>query len=202
MFKSILVLESTWEKNSLKPISVWPLVEGFANAAELKAFHRNFSDTESFKYWISIFNNKKNNYPSPKLIYIAAHGTYNQVSSIGNNINRDTIFNTLKKAKNIEYVHFGSCLFGNNENLQTLLKTARHIRMAAGYNESVDWVDSTAFDLMLWQRISTREENVKNKKLQTVVEDYVNNEVAGLAKKLGFRCKYRYGKSVRSINVE
>jgi hypothetical protein len=200
MFKSILVLESAWVKNSLKPISVWPLVEGFANASELKAFHRNFSDTDSFKYWIKIFNNKKNNYPSPKLLYIAAHGTHNQICSTGNNINRDTIFTTLKKAKNIEYVHFGSCLFGNNENLLLLLKNARHIRMAAGYNESVDWVDSTAFDLMLWQRISTRDETVKNKKLQTVVEDYVNNDVTGLAHKLGFRCKYRYGKAVGAIN--
>ena len=201
MFKSILVLESAWEKNSLKPISVWPLVEGFANANNIKAFHRSFNDTDSFKYWIRIFNNKRNNYRSPKLLYIAAHGTHNQLCSVGNNINRDTVFNTLKKSKNIEYVHFGSCLFGNSENLQTLLKKASHIRMAAGFNEAVDWVDSTAFDLMLWQRISTRDENVKNKKLQTVVEDYVKNDVAGLAKKLGFRCRYRYGKAVRAISI-
>ncbi|MBI4944985.1 MAG: hypothetical protein HY840_01135 [Bacteroidetes bacterium] len=199
MFKSILVLESSWESDSLEPFSVWPLVNGFANASGIRAYHRNFDNTDSFCHWIKVFNNKKNNYPMPKLLYIAAHGKDNQICATGNNINRETIFATLKKSKNIEYVHFGSCLFGNISNLKSLLDKAKHIKMAAGYKEKVDWVDSTTFDLMLWQRISTRDEKDKNKKLQTVVENFVNNEVKVLAENLGFRCRYRYGREAKTI---
>jgi len=200
MFKSILVLESTWESDSLEPFSVWPLVDGFANATGIKAYHKNFDNTLSFIHWIEVFNKKDNNYPSPKLLYIAAHGLNNKIIATGNNISRRTIFSILKKSRNIEYVHFGLCSFGNKENLFMLLNKSKHIRMAAGYKETIGWVDSTTFDLMLWQRIITREEKDKSKKLQTVIEDFVKNDVKGLAEKLGFRCSYRYGKDVKYID--
>lgn len=198
MFRSILVLESPWESKSVKSTSVWPFISEFANAMDLYAYHQIFTDTKSFCHWINVFNKEKN-ITMPKLLYVAAHGGVKQICALENKINGSTIIEKLKKSKTINYVHFGSCLFGNIGNLELLLKKVKHIKMAAGYKETVDWVDSTAFELMLWQRIVTREEDTKNLKLHTIVNKFVDDEVPDLAKNLGFRCSYRYGKGIKTI---
>ena len=198
MFKSILVLESPWDYDSVKSKSVWPFVSEFANAMCLHAHHQIFTDTKSFCHWINVFNEEK--LTAPKFLYVAAHGGVGQICGLKNKINGNTIIEKLKKSKNINYVHFGSCLFGNKPNLELILKKVSHIRMAAGYKESVDWLDSTAFDLMLWKRIAFRVNENKNQKLHSIVSDFVMNEVPGLSENLGFRCSCRYGKG-KSITI-
>jgi len=198
MFRSILVLETPWVTESVKSASVWPFISEFANAMDLYAYHQIFTDTNSFCHWINVFNKEKN-ITMPKLLYIAAHGGVGQICGLKNRINGSTIIEKLKKSKTINYVHFGSCLFGNIPNLESLLKKAKHIKMAAGYKKTVDWVDSTAFELMLWQRIATRVDDTKNLKLHTIVKEFVKDEVPGLAISLGFRCSYRYGKVIKTI---
>jgi len=151
MFKSILVLESPWNADSVQGMSVWPFVNEFANARELSAFHRKFSDKRSFRHWVDVFSTER--VPSPKLLYVAAHGEDNRIGGLKRAINGKTICDTLMKSTDIQHVHFGSCLYGSPGNLDSLMKAAGHIKSAAGYDQYVEWVDSTLFDVMLLGRL-------------------------------------------------
>jgi len=191
MFKSILVLESIWDSTTVKSKSVWPFVSEFANVNGINAYHQVFTDKDSFCHWIKLFD--KERATKPKLLYIATHGNIARISGLNHEINFNTILSEIRKTKTIQYVHFGTCYIGNPENLKLLLEKSKKVTMVSGYNKEVDWIDSTLFDIMLWGRIISRENNDKGKKSHSVVKDFVSEEVLGLADNLGFQFAYRYG---------
>lgn len=194
LIKTIFVLESSWDaQNPLKNSSVMPFVKEFAEQRGIKAYYQVFTDSKSFCHWIQEFNKVKT---TSSLLYIAAHGYKGSLYALNGGIKRGTIVNAIKKAKNIRYVHFGSCNFGNKANLKLILTKSKHLQWAAGYNKSVDWVTSTIFDILLWGRVTTREDHEKNKKTQTIVKDIAENQAAGLVAELGFEYVYRYGKTI------
>ena len=196
MFKSILVLESPWDNSSVESTSVWPFVSEFARARCIRAYHQAFLDKSSFIHWVESYNNEK--LAKPKLLYIAAHGNGGRVSGLKKTINKKTIISVIQKSENIDFVHFGSCLFGSEQNLHDLLLAAKHIKWAAGYDKEVDWVDSTLFDILLWGRIESRDDDTKGLKTHTVTTRLIE-QVSGLADNLGFRFQYRYGETISSI---
>ncbi len=194
MFKSILVLEAPWDAATVKSTSVWPFVSEFSRVVGLGAYYQTFHGRSSFEHWIEQFN--KDDVASPRLLYVAAHGSSGRIQGLQREINGATINEALRKAKKISYVHFGSCLFGSQENLDTLLDTAKHLRWAAGYDQAVDWIDSMALDLMFWSRIGPRDKDDKAKKYlktHTLAKGLIA-EVPGLARNLGFHLSYRWGK--------
>jgi hypothetical protein len=197
MFKSILVLESPWDSGSIKSKSVWPFVNEFARATGLSAYHQTFSDKSSFRHWVAQYN--KEDVASPKLLYVAAHGGNGRIAGLQKEINGKTIISTVKKAKNLRFVHFGSCLFGTENNLEALLQEAKHLQWAAGYEKSVDWVDSTLMDVMFWRRIASRDEETKGRKTHSITKELIA-DIPGLVKALGFRLQYRYGEKISSIS--
>jgi hypothetical protein len=165
---------------------------------DLKVFHQVFSDKVSFCHWVNVFNKEK--VALPKLLYVAAHGTEGRISGLKKDINSTTMVTALKKARNIKYVHFGSCLYGSERNLETLLQKAKHLSWAAGYDKSVDWIDSTLFDVMLWGRIVCRDADTKGQKSHTLAQKFMS-AIPGLARDLGFRFQYRYGKTCRNAST-
>lgn len=176
--------------------SVWPFVSEFAKAMGLQAFHQSFSDKASFSHWVSRYN--REGVQSPKLLYVAAHGSDGRIAGLQKSINGNTVVSTLKKAKKIKYVHFGSCFFGSENNLGSLLREVNHLQWAAGYEKAVGWVDSTLFDIMLWGRIAVRDTATKGLKTHTIAQSLVQ-EIPGLAKNLGFRFQYRYGQKINCL---
>jgi hypothetical protein len=196
MFKTILVLESPWDPHSVKSKSVWPFVNEFANVYNIAAHHQMFTDKLSFQHWVQRFHKEK--LSEPKLLYVAAHGGAGRIGGLKKDINGTTIVEACKKAKSIKYIHFGSCLFGTEDNLSNLLKSAKHLQWAAGYDKEVAWVDSTLFDVMLWGRIGMRDCASTGKKFHTIAKELLS-EIPGLAKNLGFRFQYRYGKAIKPL---
>jgi hypothetical protein len=196
MFTTIFVLESSWDKE--KPLthsSIMPMINEFAKQRGIKAYHQVFTDTRSFRHWIKEFNKVSN---SKTLLYIASHGTEDCLYGTISGIKKTTIIHALKNAKKIQYVHFGACLFGNINNLKAILNNATHLNWAAGYRKSVDWVDSTLFDLLLWGKITPngRSDEQKNIKTHTIVNELLNNQAKGLADELGFEFAYWYGSKI------
>ncbi len=174
------------------------MVREFASARGLKAFHQTFFDKSSFQHWVRAYNNEP--IGGSKLLYVAAHGDNGRLAGLKKDMNRSTIISTLAANENIKFVHFGSCLFGSEANLKELLVEAEHIRWAAGYDEQVDWIDSTLFDILFWGRIESRYDDTRGRKTHTLVADLVN-QVHGLAEQLGFRLQYRYGAAIKSVTA-
>jgi hypothetical protein len=197
MFNSMLILESTWDSDSLDQKSVWPFISEFAKIREIRAFHKSFSDAKSFEHWIERFNNQDT--PSPKLLYVAAHGQHGQIGGLNRNIRKTSIKEILKKYDTIKYLHFGTCFFGKNDNFEDFLDEIDHLRWVAGYQNEVDWIDSTLFDILVWGRMTDRNENNKGVQTHTIIGDLVTNEVNGLARNLGFKVASRYGERIRTL---
>jgi hypothetical protein len=196
MFKSMLVLEAPWSRKSLGAESVWPFVSGFATLTGIKAYYRAFSDRESFRYWIATFN--KQRLPKPKLLYVATDGSKGSLEALRSNISSRTVIDACRRARNIEFIHFGSCWFGGEANLRSLLEKAEHIKWAAGYEKRIDWLDSTCFDVLLWGRLIARDDSLKGLHFQYLTE-YLLSQAPGLVEALGFRFQYRRGKSINSL---
>lgn len=200
MFKSILVLESTWDHASLDQISVWPFISEFANVKNIKAYYKPFSNKAALEHWVKQYN--QDPIAGGKLLYIAGHGEKGTISGLKSNINGASIREMLKNCPNIQYVHFGTCSFGSRKNLESLLYEIDHLRWAIGYDEEVNWIDSTLFDIMVWNRIAARDpddEAIKGKKSHTLIKELVDIHVDGLAKSLGFSFQYRYRDKVDSV---
>ncbi|MGE5412256.1 MAG: hypothetical protein ACM3MI_14945 [Clostridiales bacterium] len=193
MFNSILVLESSWEENTIKSTSTWPFVSGFATVANIEAYHRIFTDKDSFEKWVRVFN-KDRSIGDQKLLYIASHGSLGRIAGI----NRQTICNLLSKCHNIKYVHFGSCLFGQVSNLEWVLDNNRHLKWTAGYECEVDWIDSTLFDLLMWNRIYRIKPDDKESKFIKPIKKLLS-ETIDLNKNLEFNFVYR--KEDKTIEV-
>jgi len=198
MFKSILVLEAPWDSGSLESSSVWPMIREFASMRNIKAFHQTFFDKSSFEHWIKAYDEMA--IAGPKLLYIACHGSNGQLAGLSKNLNRTSIQSAIQAAHNIRFVHFGSCLFGSEKNLQNLLDAAPHLRWVAGYDKEVDWVDSTLFDILLWGRIESRDKDTYRKKTHTLANELID-QVQGLADQLGFHFQYRYGDGIWQLSA-
>ena len=198
MFKSILVLEAPWDSDSLKSKSVGPMIREFAAVRGIKAFHQTFFDKASFEHWIKAYDEEV--IAGPKLLYIACHGGNGQLAGLSKHLNRTSIQTAVRAARNISFVHFGSCLFGSEKNLRELLDSAPHLRWVAGYDKEVDWVDSTLFDILLWSRIESRDEDTHRKKTHTLASELID-QVKGLADQLGFRFQYRYGDGIWQLRA-
>lgn len=198
MFKSILVLESTWDSGSLDQKSVWPFVSEFAKASDIQAFHKHFTNKKSFEHWIDCYN--RENIPGEKLLYIASHGEKGQIEGLNIKIKKSTIKEILSDQKNIKYLHFGTCFFAKNDNFDELLNEIDHLKWIAGYTKEVDWIDSTLFDILVWRRMTTkRDEENKGIHQHTLIDQLVNEDVSGLAGILGFSLKSRHGNRIKSI---
>ncbi len=191
MFKKIFVLESSWDKaEPLKNSSVMPFVNEFAKQRQIKAYHQIFTDSKSFVHWIKQFNNASN---KDSLLYIASHGNFGSLQALNGRINRKTVIESIRKAKKIPYVHFGSCHFGNRVTLDLLMSKAKHLKWTAGYMESVDWVESTLFDLFIWSRVSPNGRIIKNVKTHSIVDELMNVHLISFAREFQFRFLYRRG---------
>lgn len=197
--KTIFILESSWDyENPVENSSVVPFVTEFGRQRSVNIYYQFFTDTKSFCHWINEFDKTKK--PNA-LLYIAAHGKKGSLSGLTSSINRKTILYELKKLRNIKYVHFGSCLFGNKSNLLRLVKISKHLQWVAGYNEEIDWLNSTLFDLLLWNRLVLREDNDKGKLTHTIVSDLAEKHSGGLTNELGFVFAYKYRGEPKCIEM-
>ena len=91
-------------------------------------------------------------------IYIGAHGDGNSIGGLGTaTISRTQLRNTLHNANTAGAVvglYFGSCLIATRQNASFFLThaTTTGLKRMAGYTKSVDWVDSSAVDMIFWSK--------------------------------------------------
>lgn len=91
-------------------------------------------------------------------IYIGAHGDEGSIGGIGGaGISRAKLRNILKNcngAGHIRGLYFGSCLIGTARNAEFWLAASAGtgIKWVGGYNKSVDWIDSSAIDMIFWSK--------------------------------------------------
>lgn len=199
IIKTIFILESSWDyKNPLDNSSVVPFVNEFGRQRSINVHYQFFTDKKSFCHWINEFDKTKK--PNA-LLYIASHGNKGSLDGLTTSIKRTTILSTLKKLKYIKYIHFGTCFFGNKENLLSLVNRSKQLQWVAGYSKEIDLLNSTLFDLLLWNRLIWKEDIDKSKLTHTIVSDLAEKHSEGLTNELGFVFAYKYRGEPKCIEI-
>ncbi len=198
MIHHLLVLEAPWNEDTIRSNSVWPFVSEYCRIREIEAHRQHFTDLASFRHWVRCYSNEK--LDGRRLLYIAAHGNPGSLAALSRSLNASSIIDSLAEAPKIDYVHFGSCLFGNHGNLDRLMQQAAHLRWAAGYDVEIPWIESMAFDLMFWSKVDGRCEDDETPRRQPHrgVTDLLGY-ASPLAEKLGFRFYYRHSGRLRCL---
>src|SRR5262249_535799 len=91
-------------------------------------------------------------------IYIGAHGDDSRIAGLDEaDISRARLRNMLRNANvsgSISGLYFGSWLIANERNALFLLSDTptTGLKWIAGYTKIVDWIDSSAVDMIFWSK--------------------------------------------------
>lgn len=122
-------------------------------------------------------------------IYVASHGDTNCLAGtndvpISKTIIKNTIIQAAEGKGRLDSVYFGCCSFGNPAMLKSLLSAGGALRWVAGFENEVDFIESSAFDWLFWNAYNEIEGTALERINVTVGK--LRHDVPGLMTKLGF----------------
>lgn len=129
--------------------------------------------------------------PHCSILYIAAHGQRDGVSwHNGELLSRFEFRNMLKsiratRGSQLSGIHFGACRFMNQITADYLFRENICPWWMAGYSEQVDWLESTALDMLFYRSLMVQKRGTELARIKAVAAD-LNEKCAGLIKELGF----------------
>jgi hypothetical protein len=152
----MIVAEGHWDNYSNDSVKklfelLSDLLKGNNNAYK----YLNFADPTSFASSLTAITNNS----VYKYLYVGSHGDKDGVygSDKAKPISRTILKNSLH---NYTALYLGTCLFGVEENCKWLVENS-NLTWCAGYKNSVDWIDSSAFDMAFWKEFQIQ--NLRNK---------------------------------------
>jgi hypothetical protein len=126
-------------------------------------------------------------------LYIGSHGDETGFSGSSGHISRTAFRNILKGKLGPSYrgIFLGSCLFGSIENAKFLFGALpSNIKWICGYNESVDWVESSVLDMLFWNQLfnwNQTRDKFSDEEIITSVCEIMHSHAPGLIGKLSFQ---------------
>jgi hypothetical protein len=151
----LAVIESRWWKDGND--SVRPLFETLAGIVEGNPHsvrYDMFVEEASLARIISDVADSEEIHS----IYIGAHGEDTFIAGLGDaQVSRAKLRNMLHNSNargSISGLYFGSCLIANESNASFFLEEPQRtgLKWVAGYTKSVDWIDSSAVDMIFWSK--------------------------------------------------
>ena len=203
MHTGLAVIESRWWPNGND--SVRPLFEVLAGIVEANPHavrYDMFTDAGSLTGIVSDIAEQTD--PNFHSLYLAAHGDENSICGLGGeSVSRAKLRNIIINANGraaITGLYFGSCLVGTRKNAEFLMQGSG-LQWIGGYTESVDWVDSSAVDLVFWSKyiseIKTNRSRRKGKRSNIEMVKLASAEMKkimpNISNQLGFNIYYLDG---------
>jgi hypothetical protein len=146
----VVVLEGTWWSSHEVPL-VLPFFHALAiSQREIDLSHRTIRSLEDIAFYVSKI--KKN---ARAFLYFACHAADLEFNLDGKSwVTMNDIIEALQNAKEgvVSFVHFGCCeMINPNDRRESHRRvlSACGAQWASGYTKSVDWFQSTFFDLAL-----------------------------------------------------
>lgn len=185
---NIAVIESGWWRKS--NISVRGLFELVANLSceNPNAYHYEMANSEiGLKEAIKLVGT----YNECKYLYLAMHGDYDGLQTLsGQKLSRTELRNLLcqikeTKGSKLRGLHFGSCLFASDSLAKFLFEREVGVHWIAGYSKSVDWIESSAMDLLFLNEFLNKNGESEIRRIQATATRLLN-VAPGLVNTLGF----------------
>lgn len=146
----IYCLEGNWNKHPKSSQSIKPILDLLYISSKVKYIYRKCPTKDDFIKGLQIFTQKR--YSNYTVLYIAYHGHRNRIYFGNEYITLKEISNILKNKLNGKIVHFGSCSTLNIPNKSiTNFITSTGCYVISGYKKNVEYIDSSAFDLIYFK---------------------------------------------------
>lgn len=184
----IAVIESNWwRKSNVSVRGLYALVADIASSNP-NAFHYEMANSEAaLKEAIP----RIASYRECRYLSIAMHGDENGLSLLnGERLSRTELRNILCRIKitnrsNLRGLYLGSCLFATNRLADHLFSADIGVHWIAGFTTAVDWILSSALDLLFFNELLDSAEETEIQRIERVATR-LRQIAPGLIKELGF----------------
>ncbi|MDH6306697.1 hypothetical protein M2459_003637 [Parabacteroides sp. PF5-5] len=165
--KYIYCLEGNWNRNPRSKQSIKPILDLLHTFSRVKYIYRKCFNKEDFLKGLQTFAQKR--YANYTVLYIAFHGRKNRVYFGNEYVTLKEIANTLEGKLKGKIVHFGSCstLRTSEKNISDFI-TRTGCSCISGYERNVEYIASTAFELLYFE---TLQKQYSRNKLKVIISE-------------------------------
>ncbi len=144
--KKIACLESFWDTDVEKRLSVIPIVELVSKLHDLKFTYMTCNTREELKHNL----NKLKRKPGYGILYLSFHGHPGEILLDGHAIKIEILASFMGKGFADWVVHFGTCetIDAEKERMLDFIEETE-VSMVLGYKIDVYWADAAAMDFLL-----------------------------------------------------
>ena len=193
--KSVFCLEGEWTDDLRHPSSIEPILQLLRNRDPRFAYIHRFVGTDAeLRRYLTKWVLKR--YATFPILYLACHGVSGSFlfssSRRAHAVTLDEIEECLEDKCRGRVICLGACdsLDAEGRRIERFLEKTRALAVC-GYKGSVDWMKSTAFELMLLAELQASGPNVSGMR---AANRRLKVEAASLVKSLGFRMVVRKGR--------
>jgi len=145
--KYIYCLEGNWNKNPRSNQSIKPILELLNTTSGVKYIYRKCNSKDELLEYLRQYTFKR--YQNYTILYLAFHGRKNRIFTGKEYTTLKEIADVLDGKLDNKIIHFGSCLtLGTDETKITDFINRTDCLFISGYKKAVDYIDSTAFELL------------------------------------------------------
>ncbi len=185
--KHVFCVEGNWEDKLSGTASVKPVLELLENNADVKYIYRDCSTIEEMEFLIDKWRQK--GYAQYKILYLAFHGSKGEiVISSRDRMTLEQLGERLDRRCHRRLIYFGACavLAIDKRVIKRFLK-ASGAKAVCGYTTEVDWMKSTALDLIAMSELQKFSMTLQG---LAAAEKSIRESTRALSGKLGFRMVY------------
>ena len=148
--KKIACLESLWDSDVEKRLSVIPIVKLASKLHDLKFTHLTCNTQEELKHNLKKLKRK----PGYGILYLSFHGHPGEIVVDGFKMKIESLASFMGTGFTNWVVHFGTCetIDTEKDRIYDFIE-ATGVSMVLGYKIDVCWVDATALDFLLLERL-------------------------------------------------
>lgn len=147
--KNIACLESLWDDDTENRLNVIPLLEVISRSWKIKFSHLTCNTVEELVYNLHLL--RKRNYG---ILYLAFHGSPGKIHlHNGDELSLRDLSEMMGDKFTDWIVHFSSCNTLKKQSDAYDFINSTQVSIATGFTRSVNWIESAAFELMLFQNL-------------------------------------------------
>jgi hypothetical protein len=184
--KGVFCLEGAWDPDLKSKQSVRYMLQLLSAVEGLSHIYRDVATLEELRFYLQRWGQKR--YKDHPILYLAFHGQPQTVLVGKQSISLDEIAALLAGRCEKRIIHFGTCgtLATDRRNISRFLRRTGAVAVC-GFLGDIDWLKSTAFDLLLFEIIQRYEISLRG---IPAFHREVKRSYPQLYRELGFRLVY------------
>lgn len=154
--KGIFCMEGLWDQDLRAGSTVRPLLEMLRLNEEIEYIHREYATREELEFYLQKWIQKK--YDAYPILYLASHGKEGGIQLGGELYSVEALADLMAAKCANRLIMFSSCSTLNisKQQLELILEKTGALAVC-GYRVDVDWLRSTAFELLLLSKMQDNE---------------------------------------------